>query len=90
MAFDQKEICERIKAVKDKKDQNIINIPIILYLNTLRIISIENNEKISIKEYKDEDEDLITKSFFDLKLKHYLAKVLKIKQAESKDKKINN
>ena len=88
MVFDQKEICERIKAVKDKKDQNIINIPIILYLNTLRIISIENNEKISIKEYKDEDEDLITKSFFDLKLKHYLAKVLKIKQAESKDKKI--
>ena len=88
MAFDQKEICDKIKAVKDKKDTNLINIPVVLYLNTLRIISTENNEKISIKEYKDEDEDLITKSFFDLKLKHYLAKVLKIKQAESKDKKI--
>ena len=88
MAFDQKEICDKIKAVKNKKDPNLINIPVVLYLNTLRIISTENNEKISIKEYKDEDEDLITKSFFDLKLKHYLAKVLKIKQAESKDKKI--
>ena len=89
MAFDQKEICDKIKAVKDKKDPNLINIPVIVYLNTLRIISNENNEKgITIKEYCDEDEDLITKSFFDLKLKHYLAKVLKIKQAESKNKKI--
>ena len=89
MAFDQKEICDKIKAVKDKKDPNLINIPVIVYLNTLRIISNENNEKgILIKEYCDEDEDLITKSFFDLKLKHYLAKVLKIKQAESKNKKI--
>ena len=89
MAFDQKEICDKIKAVKDKKDPNLINIPVIVYLNTLRIISNENNEKgIPIKEYCDEDEDLITKSFFDLKLKHYLAKVLKIKQAESKNKKI--
>ena len=89
MAFDQKVICDKIKEVKDKKDPNLINIPVIVYLNTLRIISNENNEKgIPIKEYCDEDEDLITKSFFDLKLKHYLAKVLKIKQAESKNKKI--
>ena len=89
MAFDQKVICDKIKEVKDKKDPNLINIPVIVYLNTLRIISNENNEKgTPIKEYCDEDEDLITKSFFDLKLKHYLAKVLKIKQAESKNKKI--
>ena len=39
MAFDKKEICEKIKIENENKDSNVINIPVILYLNIMRIIS---------------------------------------------------
>ena len=85
MAFDKNEICEKIKLSKEKNDPNLIHISVVFYLNTFRIIS---NGKDSIKEYSDEDEDLISKSFFELKLKTYLSKQLKIKKAQAKNKKI--
>ena len=88
MAFDKNEICKKIKASTENKDTNIINIPAIFYLNSLRIISLDDNKEMSIKEYKEEEEDIITKSFFDLKIKHYLSKVLKLKPSETKNKTI--
>ena len=89
MAFNKNEICEEIKAFKEKKDPNIIHIPVIFYLNNFRIISnSEDGQNITIKEYKEDEEDLCSKSFFELKLKNYLAKVLKLKPSQTKDKKI--
>ena len=88
IAFDQKEICQKIKTAMENKDPNIINIPVVLYLNTLRIISFEDEKGISIKEYTDEDEDLFSKTAFELKIKNYLSKTLKLKPVDIKDKKI--
>ena len=93
MIFNIKDICNKIKLRTEKKDENIINIPIILYLNTLRFVSFKDN-KYSIKEYKnadedeDEEEELVTKTFFEYRIKHYLSKVLKLKAADCKNKKI--
>ena len=89
MAFNKNEICEKIKTFKEKNDPNIIHIPVIFYLNNFRIISnSEDGQNITIKEYTEEDEDLVSKSFFELKLKNYLTKVLKLKQSQAKDKNI--
>ena len=89
LTFNIKKICEKIKAITDNKDENTINIPVILHLDNLRVLSFHEN-KYSIKEYKTEDEeDLISQLFFGLKMKHYLSKVLKLKPAEIKNKKIN-
>ena len=90
IAIDQKDICGKIKTAKEKKESNsnVINIPVILYLNNLRIISFDEEKGISIKEIVDEDEDLISKTGFELKIKHYLSKTLKLNPNEIKDKKI--
>ena len=90
IAFDQKDICGKIKTAKEKKESNsnVINIPVILYLNNLRIISFDEEKGISIKEIVDEDEDLISKTGFELKIKHYLSKTLKLNPNEIKDKNI--
>ena len=88
IAFDQKDICEKIKKESEKKDDNIINISVILYLNNLRIISFDEEKGIQIKEVIDEDEDLISKTGFELKIKHHLLKTLKLNPNEIKDKKI--
>ena len=90
IAFDQKDICGKIKIAKEKKESNsnVINIKVILYLNNLRIISFDEEKGISIKEIVDEDEDLISKTGFELKIKHYLSKTLKLNPNEIKDKKI--
>ena len=90
IAFDQKDICGKIKIAKEKKESNsnVINIPVILYLNNLRIISFDEEKGIQIKEVIDEDEDLISKTGFELKIKHHLLKELKLNPNEIKDKKI--
>ena len=92
IGFNIEKIYEKIKIYSEKKDENIIYIPVILYLNTLRIISFTEGEnednQISIKEYIDEEEELITKSFFEYKTKHYLSKILKLKSSDCTNKKI--
>ena len=89
--FNISKICEKIKSFTEKKDDNII-IPVIQYLNTLRIISLKETENAEnpyeIKEYKDDEEDFITKSFFEYKIKHYLSKILKLKASDCVNKKI--
>ena len=79
MSFNHKEISQRINLAKEKKDENIIYIPVLLYLNTLRIISFQTDEngkeKLSFKESKDDEEDIITKSFFEYRIKN--SKIIK-------------
>ena len=83
-----KEISEKIKSFTENKDENLINIPVILHFNSLRVVSFQDN-KSSIKEYKTEEEDEpISQLFFGVKMKNYLSKILKLKAAECKTKKI--
>ena len=57
---------------KIEKKENIY-IPVLLYLNTLRVINIKDNE-IVYNEYTDEKEKIITKHFFDTSLEDYFKK----------------
>ena len=85
--FNQSDINKKIKDFEEKKDENVLNIPIILYLNTLRIVSL-NKDEIKIIESKEDDEQFIPKHIFDYQIIEYLKKTLKIKPAEAKNKKI--
>ena len=85
--FSQNDINKKIKDFEEKKDENVLNIPIILYLNTLRIVSF-NKDEIKIIESKEDDEQFIPKHIFDYQIIEYLKKTLKIKPAEAKNKKI--
>ena len=89
--FDQFEICKNIKDY-NKNSESEINIPVLLYLKNLRIVSIKrtDNEKEEIKfiNKEEEDENYISKSFFDYNLVNYLNKNLKIKPNETKNKQI--
>ena len=85
--FNQNDITKKIKDFEEKKDENVLNIPIILYLNTLRIVSF-NKDEIKLIESKEDDEQFIPKHIFDYQIIEYLKKTLKIKPAEAKNKKI--
>ena len=88
ISFNFEKICEKIKSATEKKDENVINMPTLLYFNSLRILHF-NGEKYSIKEYKnEEEEEPISQLFFGFKMKHYLSKVLKLKPADCKNKTI--
>ena len=87
ICFNQNEISEKIKDLIENKDDNEINIPIILYLNNLRIVSIQK-EGITFIETIEDDENFIPKHCFNFTLINYLKKNLKIKPAEAKNKKI--
>ena len=85
--FNQNQINEKIKEYDNRRDSGeLINIPVILYLNNLRIVTIDKNE-VKFIEKKDE-ENFIPKHFFDYTIINYIKKTLKIKPAEAKDKKI--
>ena len=86
-SFNQKEINQKIKDLKENKDDNEINIPVIFYLNNLRIVSIEK-EGITFIEKQENDENFIPKHYFDYTIINYLKKKIKIKPADSKNKKI--
>ena len=87
-------INQKIKNIEEKKEgeEEVVNIPVVLYLNNLRIVSMEKggNEKKEVKfiEEVEEDEDFIPKHYFDFQLINYIKKKLKIKPGVSKDKKI--
>ena len=75
------------KKIENKENEKIINIPVIFYLNNLRIISLEKNEKgnniINYKEIIEENEKYIPHHLFDYSLMDYLIKK-KIKPEENK------
>ena len=85
--FNQNQINEKIKEYDNRRDSGeLINIPVILYLNNLRIATMDKNE-VKFIEKKDE-ENFIPKHFFDYTIINYIKKTLKIKPAEAKNKKI--
>ena len=93
ICLDIDEINNRKKDFDKKKESGeIINIPVILYLNNLRIISTQKgeNEKEEVKyiEKKEDDENFVPKSMFDYSIINYLKKTLKKKPADTKDKNI--
>ena len=93
ICFNHKKINQKIQEFEEKEEnKEIINIPVILYLNNLRIVSIKKSEnkisEIEFIEHIENDEKFIPKHFFDFTLVKYIKKSLKIKPAESKNKKI--
>ena len=68
--FNQNQINEKIKEYDNRRDSGeLINIPVILYLNNLRIVTMDKNE-VKFIEKKDE-ENFIPKHFFDYTIINY-------------------
>ena len=65
---------------KENPKQNQIDIPIILNMNNLKIVNIKNNDNeeknydLEFKENKEEDEEIISKVYFNYILFNYLKK----------------
>ena len=81
------EINQKIEDFDKNENENIINIPVIFYLNNLRIVS-KDKGQIKFIENFEEDENFIPKHTFEFHIINYLKKILKLKQAEAKNKKI--
>ena len=67
----------------ENKDENTINIPVILYLNYLRIGACkqnENKEELTFKQIYEEDEQFIPKQLFEYQLEKHLKKQIKDKE----------
>ena len=89
-SFNSSDINKRIEEF-EKKEENkeIINIPVIFYLNHLRIVSIkkgENGEEVIFNE-KVEDDKIIPKHSFDYQIIKYLKKSLNLKKPKDAEKK---
>ena len=75
-----------IKKIEYKEDEKEINIPVIFYLNNLRIFSFEKNDKgdnLNCKEIIEKEEKYIPKHLFDYSLINHLIKM----KINPKDKK---
>ena len=75
--FNCNKIYKKIKGYQELEKNNviqneIIKISIIIHLNKLRIVTLDNNEKIIYKEIVDEKEKIITKSFFNKTILNYI------------------
>ena len=75
--FNCNKIYKKIKGYQELERNNLIQdeilkISIIIQLNKLRIVKLNNNEKITYIEIIDEKEKLITKSFFNKTILNYI------------------
>jgi hypothetical protein len=74
------------KKIESKEEENTINIPVILYLNYLRIGACKQNEnnenkkELTFKEIFEEDETFIPKQLFEYQIEKYLKKQIKDKE----------
>ena len=80
MLFNCEEIVQRISnKEKEKENEKIINIPVIMYMNNLRIVSIDKNkdgqDELNFKEIDEKDQKYIPKHLFDYSLINYLTKL---------------
>ena len=80
---------EIVVPARENKDEKILNIPVILHLNNLKIVSFKKNEneneneneidkydyELVFKEHKEEDETVIPKHLFNYLLINYLKKL---------------
>jgi len=74
---------ETLDKKMENKDENTINIPVILYLNYLRIGECkknENKEEFTFKQIYEEDETFIPKQLFEYQLEKHLKKQVKDKE----------
>ena len=76
--FNYNEINKKIEEF-DNNNEDIINIPVIFYLNNLRIVSIDKGQ-VKFIENVEEDENFIPKHTFEYHIINYLKKKLKIKK----------
>ena len=66
-----------MKKIENKEEERVINIPVILYLNNLRIVftkKSENHKELAFKEIIEEDETYIPRHVFDYHLISFLKK----------------
>ena len=87
--FNCNKIYKKLKQYQDlekngltKKDDIIITL--ILYLNQIRIVSLDNNEKIIYTEILEEKEKLITKNFFNKTIINYINENIKLEDNNKK------
>ena len=88
---------EILVPARENKDEKILNIPVVLHLNNLKIVSFKKNEneneneidkydyELVFKEHKEEDETIIPKHLFNYLLINYLKK---LKPDKNKNQKI--
>ena len=76
-----------VKKMVNKEEEKVINIPVIIYLNNLRIATVvkteDQKEDIEIKEIIEKEEKYMPKHLFDFTITNHLKK-LGIKTNESK------
>ena len=82
IVFNCEEIVQRIgnkEKEKENENEKIINIPVIMYMNNLRIVSIDKNkdgkDELNFKEIIEQDQKYIPKHLFDYSLINYLTKL---------------
>ena len=78
--FNSEEIVQRISNKENGNEiEKIINIPVIMYMNNLRIVLIENNkdgkDELNFQEIIEQDQKYIPKHLFDYSLINYLTKL---------------
>jgi hypothetical protein len=89
--FNCNKIYKRISDYKELEKNNLIQnkenkISILLYLNKIRIVTYDNNEKITYTEIVDEKEKIINKSFFNKTILKYLKDNYKIEENNNNNK----
>ena len=74
--FNCNKIYKKIKDCQTLEKNNLLNnknkISILIYLNKIRFITIDENNKITFSEIKDEKEVLISKEFFNKTILNYI------------------
>ena len=91
--FNCNKIYKKVKDYQILDSNNLLQnkenyISILVDLNKMRIIKIDNNEKITYHESVYEDEKLLTKEFFNKNLSKYLDDNYKIDENDDKNKKL--
>ena len=89
--FNCNKIYKRIHDYKELEKNNLIQnkentISLLIYLNKIRIIKYDNNDKITYTELIDEKEKLISKSFFNKTIMKYLNDNYKIEENNNNNK----
>jgi hypothetical protein len=89
--FNCNKIYKKISDYQELEKNNLIQnkenkISILLYLNKIRIVTYDNNEKITYTEIVDEKEKIINKSFFNKTILKYLKDNYKIEENNNNNK----
>ena len=90
--FNCNKIYKKIKDYQTLEKNNLLNnknkISILIHLNKIRFITIDENNKITYEEIKDEKENIFSKEFFNTTLLNYLNEKYKVENEKEKENKI--